>query len=97
MDNKMMREVNKQVKEWKPDVVWFDYTYLWPLYSIFRKKNIPIITRSHNFEPLHFLEEEGRTFINRIKFVIKYLNERRTIKNDYRLFRNRLLATHYER
>lgn len=59
----------------KPDLVWFDYSYLWPLYSIVRRRKIPIITRSINFEALHFLEEDGRTLWNYIKYVPKLLSE----------------------
>lgn len=62
----------------KPDVVWFEYTYLWPLYGHVRARGIPIVTRSHNFEPEHFLEEDGRTFGNYLKYLVKLLGERIT-------------------
>jgi len=71
---------------WKPDVVWFDYTYLWPLYGIFRARGIPIITRSINFEATHFLEEDGRTLKNYLKFLPKLLSEIFTIRKSGVLF-----------
>jgi len=37
---------------------------LWPLYKIVKNSHTPIITRSINFEPLHFLEEDGYSFLN---------------------------------
>lgn len=69
--NALIQELN----EFQPNVVWFDYTYLWPLYRIVKDKEIPIITRSINFEPAHFLDEDGRNFINYLKTVPKLLSE----------------------
>lgn len=59
----------------QPDVIWFDYTYLWPLYSLAEKFNIPIITRSINFEPFHFLQEDGYSVVNLLKFIPKLISE----------------------
>lgn len=80
------RETKKAVEEiagdWRPDFAWFDYTYLWPLYSIFQKRKIPIITRSLNFEPAHFIQEDGYTVINCIKFLAKLASEIITVKKS---------------
>ena len=70
----------KLLNEFKPDLVWFDYTYLWPLYSEVKKRGIPIITRSINFEARHFLEEDGYTLLNFIRFIPKFFSELITIK-----------------
>lgn len=78
--------VEKIVDEWQPDAVWVDYTYLWPLYGIFKKINTPIITRSINFEATHFLEEDGRTIVNYLKFLPKLLSEYITIRKSDFLF-----------
>lgn len=64
----------------KPDVVWFEYTYLWPLYTLVKAAGIPIVTRSINFEPLHFLEESGRSLLNYLLYIPKYFGERRTVR-----------------
>jgi glycosyltransferase involved in cell wall biosynthesis len=72
--------VLKEANEWKPDIMWFEYTYLWPLYHIALKRNIPIITRSINFEPDHFIEEDGFTLKNRLKYIPKWIGERRTLR-----------------
>lgn len=69
---RLMRE---RLDHFKPDLVWFDYTYLWPLYREVRKRKIPIITRSINYEAVHFLEEDGRNFKNYLKFLPKVLSE----------------------
>lgn len=70
--------------DFKPDLVWADYTYLWPLYGILRKRKIPIITRSINFEPSHFLQEDGWSFFNFFKAVSKLAGEIMAIsKSDF--------------
>ncbi|MBI1956898.1 MAG: glycosyltransferase [Candidatus Niyogibacteria bacterium] len=74
------------LREWRPDAVWFDYTYLWPLYSVVRKMRIPVVTRSLNFEPVHFLQEDGRTFVNVIKSLPKFLSEWLTVRKSDWLF-----------
>ncbi|MDP3900375.1 MAG: glycosyltransferase [bacterium] len=72
------------LQSWQPDAAWFDYTYLWPLYQIFKAKNIPIITRSINFEAIHFLHEDGRSLINYLKFLPKFFSELKIVKkSDY--------------
>ena len=65
----------RELKEFRPNVVWFEYTYLWPLYRLVRRAGVSIITRSNNFEPVHFLEEGGYTLFNYLKFVPKFLGE----------------------
>lgn len=81
-ESKIQNILEEEIKNWKPDLVWFEYTYLWPLYHVPEKYKVPIITRSLNFEPMHFLDEEGRTFINYIKYIPKYLGECRTIRRS---------------
>jgi len=70
------------IESWQPDLVWVDYTYLWPLYKIIKNKNIPIITRSINFEPVHFLQEDGVNLINLFKFAPKIVSEAIAIRNS---------------
>lgn len=74
-DKKMINLLESQLNSFKPDVVWFQYSNLWPLYKFVKRKNIPIITRSHNFEAIHFLEEMGFGLLNLIKFTSKFLGE----------------------
>lgn len=78
--------VESEVDRFQPDLVWIDYTYLWPLYSIFKKRKIPIITRSINFEPSHFLQEDGWSFLNFFKFLSKLASEITTVKKSDFLF-----------
>lgn len=81
-DPEIQNLVDKEIKEWKPDALWFEYTYLWSLYHLAEKNNIPIITRSINYEPNHFLDEDGRTILNYIKSVPKFLSERKVVKSS---------------
>ncbi|HEY4504985.1 MAG TPA: glycosyltransferase [Candidatus Paceibacterota bacterium] len=76
----------KLLDEFKPNLVWFDYTYLWPLYKQVKKIGILIITRSINFEARHFLEEDGYTLINLIRFIPKFIGELITIRLSDHIF-----------
>lgn len=82
----IQQAVTHALNSFKPDIVWFDYTFLWPLYRQIRKRHIPIITRSCNFEPVHFLEEQGRTIFNYIRSLSKILTEYITIRLSDFLF-----------
>lgn len=75
-----------ELNDFKPDLVWFDYTYLWPLYGLVKKQKIPIITRSINFEPTHFLDEDGRNWWNYIKALPKLFSEYLVVKNSKIIF-----------
>ncbi len=74
------------LNEVSPDLVWFDYTYLWPLYKLVRSRKIPVITRSINFEARHFLQEDGYTLINLVRFLPKFVSELITIRLSDWLF-----------
>ncbi|MBI5728709.1 MAG: glycosyltransferase family 4 protein [Candidatus Magasanikbacteria bacterium] len=76
----IQQAVTKALDSFKPDLVWFDYTFLWPLYRQVRKRHIPIVTRSCNFEPAHFLEEEGRTLFNYVRSIAKLITEYTTVR-----------------
>ena len=78
--------VTRELAEFKPDLVWFDYTYLWPLYDLVKKAGVPILTQSNNFEPVHFLDEDGWTFKNYLKFIPKYFGERFAVRASSMVF-----------
>jgi glycosyltransferase involved in cell wall biosynthesis len=81
-DSEIQRKLAEQVSEFNPDIVWFDYTYLWPLYKIAKKGGAKIITRSINFEPEHFLDEDGRMPWNYLRAIPKYMSELRSLRNS---------------
>lgn len=74
-DREIQKNVKQELEEFKPNFVYFDYTFLWPLYNLVRNRKIPIITRSINFEPLHFLEEDGYSIKSLLMFPLKLLSE----------------------
>lgn len=74
-DREIQDHVRRELAGFQPDLVWFDYTYLWPLYPLVRKMRVPIVTRSINFEPVHFLDEDGWGFVNIIRSLPKFVGE----------------------
>lgn len=78
--------VNNIVDNFKPQLVWFDYTYLWPLYGIFKRRGIPIITRSINFEATHAVEESGGTIASYLVYPFKWFSEYLTARKSNYLF-----------
>jgi hypothetical protein len=62
------------------DLVWLDFTYMWPLKNIFSESKI--IIRSKNFEPLHFISENKKNIINFIKFIPKLLSEIKSVRSS---------------
>ncbi len=71
--------VERELKNFKPAVVWCEYTYLWPLYALIRSYCIPVVTRSHNFEPQHFLEEDGVSFKTPFLYFAKLHSEKQML------------------
>jgi len=78
-------EVRRVIEQWKPGLLWCDYTYLWPLYRFAKHRGIPIVTRASIFEPRNLLEEDGYTLINRCKYVLKSANEIITVRKSDRI------------
>ena len=74
-DEEIQKIVGQELDRFKPDIVYFDYTFLWPLYNLVKHKKLPIVTRSINFEPLHFLEEDGYSLKSWFLFLPKLLSE----------------------
>ncbi len=72
------------LKNWQPVIVWFDYTFMLPLYPIARRYGCKVITRSMIYEPNNLLEEEGNNLLNYIRAKIKMVTEYRSVKqSDY--------------
>jgi glycosyltransferase involved in cell wall biosynthesis len=74
-DAAMKAKLNELLNNFRPDAVYFDYTYLWPLYGVVRKHKVPIVTRSLNWEPIHFLDEDGWSVWNLLRALPKFLSE----------------------
>lgn len=85
-DPEIRQVIQTTLESFRPDLVWFDYTYLWPLYALVKKRGLPIIARSINFEVTHFLDEDGRTWPNYLKALPKYVSEWITARQAQVLF-----------
>jgi hypothetical protein len=92
-DPVLFRTVTKTISENKPDLLWCDYTYLWPLFKLARRANLPIVLRSINVESRHFLEEDGQSIRNYIKALPKFLTEENAARGSDVIFS----ITPYER
>jgi hypothetical protein len=85
-ESEIQQVLRGELDHFKPDLVWFDYTYLWPLYKEVRKRRIPIVTRSINFEPIHFLEEDGYKLKNYLKYLPKLASEWLSVRGSNLVF-----------
>ena len=79
----IIRVFREEIKKNKPDLIWCDYTYLWPLYKIAVQAGVPVFTRSINFEPIHFLQEEGLSPLNLVRSVSKLVSEYIVVKKSF--------------
>lgn len=77
-DPRFRGAIDMAIAERKPDLLLVEYNFLWPAALSARRSGIPVIMRSHNFEALHFLSEDGLSLINLFKFLAKLLSEWRS-------------------
>lgn len=84
---KEMKDVFKsRLSVFRPDYAHFDYTFCWPLYGEAKKRGAFVVTRSHNFEARHFLEECGYGFFNYFRFLPKLLTEFMAVQKSDLIF-----------
>lgn len=77
-------KMEEVMNNFQPDIVWFDYTFMLPLYKIARKYGAKIITHSLIYDPKNVLEEDGRTWKNYISSAFKTFTDWRCIRmSDY--------------
>lgn len=76
---KIQATMHDVLREFNPDLVWFDYTYLWPLYHQVKERGVPIVTRSMNYEPQHFLGKTKRNIFDLMRYWSKVQTEKRTL------------------
>lgn len=74
-DPTLLQHVEKVIQEWRPDCVWLEPSFLWPISKISRKHNVPLIIRSLNFEPLHYLDEQGISLGRLLRAAAKLMGE----------------------
>jgi hypothetical protein len=72
-----IQEIKNIFKNFNPELIWLDFTYMWPISKLF--KSSKIIIRSKNFEPFHFISENGFSFTNILKFIPKFFSEIKSV------------------
>ena len=74
-DPAIRRAVDDALASFKPDVVWIDASFSWPLIALFKKRGIRTIVRSLQIESTHVLVDEGYRIPNLIRAIGKHLGE----------------------
>jgi hypothetical protein len=75
-DADYLRIVREAVESFKPNVAWLEYTVLWPALRLVQSMGIPAIVKSSLNEPRNCRDENGDTWISRIKSLPKYPGEK---------------------
>lgn len=68
--------VEKTIREFRPDVMWIEYTTHWSILKRLKSHRIPIIVKSSLNEPRNCIDENGGTLLSRLKSLPKYIGER---------------------
>jgi hypothetical protein len=77
------REAFRVMDEFKPDVVWMDFTTHWPIMRLIQKRyNVPVIIKSTLIEPYSALVEGSFSVQSYLRFPAKYLGERIATKES---------------
>ncbi len=72
----------EQIDTFKPDLLWLETTFLWPVAALTRHTHTRVVIRSHNFEPDHVLDESGRTLFNYIRSSAKKAGETTALRHS---------------
>jgi hypothetical protein len=67
--------VKDVIERFKPDLVWIEYTPLWPTLRLIKHYGIPTIVKSSLNEPYNCRDENGWSFTSIIKSIPKYGGE----------------------
>ncbi|MBU6310843.1 glycosyltransferase [Patescibacteria group bacterium] len=69
------------ITEVKPEIIWADGSYAWPLIQVAHAYQIPIIVRSLQIESAHLFVDHGVTFGTLARAVGKHLGEYTLARN----------------
>lgn len=78
--------VHSVMKDFRPQVVWIDYTHQWPLLRLLKPYGVPLIIKSSINEPANCRAEHGWSLSSIIKSIPKYLGEKRAARESDYLF-----------
>jgi len=78
--------VKRIIETFKPNVVWIEYTPLWPIMRIVNSMEIPCIMKSSLNEPANCRDENGWSVSSVMKSLPKYWGEKIAAKESDFLF-----------
>lgn len=78
----MTAAMEEMLDRWQPEFVWSRTTFSWALARLARRRGIPTVIRSVNYEPDHEYLEEGNWLANQIRYYGKVLSERRCLQHS---------------
>lgn len=68
--------VTKKVQEFKPDVAWVEFTFLWPVVRLLKKLGVPSVMRSANNEAQQSIDEHRGSWKARMLAIPKFRGEK---------------------
>lgn len=80
-DPMLVQVVTREIHNFKPDVVWLDGSFMWPLIPLIRAHTLPVIVRSLQIESTHVFADEGFSIPNVLRAFVKDLGERYMARN----------------
>lgn len=80
-DPMMRLAVTKEIERFKPDIVWLDGSFIWPLIPLVRKHKLKVIVRSLQIESTHVFADEGFSVPNMARAFAKHLGEQYMAQN----------------
>lgn len=75
-DSRLQTVFDEEVVSFKPDLVWLDASFSWPLIQRAHSHKLRVVVRSLQIESQHILDDEGRTLGNYVRFWAKGMGER---------------------
>ncbi len=85
-DPKYERVVIDAVENFRPDVIWMEYSTHWPVLRLLKKYGIPMIVKSSLNEPQNCIDEHGGSLLSRLKSIPKMPGEKIAARESDFLF-----------
>lgn len=76
LDRNYLATVKNAIETIKPNILWLEYSMLWPLLRELKPYGIPMIMKSSLNEAKNCMDEHGRSLLSRLKAIPKYFGER---------------------
>lgn len=80
-DPRMVEALEREIDSFKPDVVWLDGSFIWPLIPTVRARKLKVVVRSLQIESTHVFADEGFSIPNLIRAFVKDLGEHYMARN----------------